>query len=76
LFGIALNGLPRDKTAPILGVLQSVSDGMFRGVSIVMAYAPVGVVGMIGATVSTFGFASLLPLLKLVGTGYLGLILF
>ncbi|WP_376750648.1 hypothetical protein [Atlantibacter hermannii] len=28
---------------------------------IVMAYAPVGVFGMIGATVSTFGFASLLP---------------
>ncbi|MGC0876402.1 cation:dicarboxylase symporter family transporter [Pantoea agglomerans] len=76
LFGIALNGLPREKTAPILGVLQSVSDGMFRVVSIVMAYAPVGVFGMIGATVSTFGFASLLPLLKLVGTVYLGLILF
>ncbi|EPV8394975.1 cation:dicarboxylate symporter family transporter [Klebsiella aerogenes] len=76
LFGLALNGLPREKTAPVLGVLQSVSDGMFRLVSIVMAYAPVGVFGMIGATVSTFGFASLLPLLKLVGTVYLGLVLF
>lgn len=76
LFGLALNGLPREKTAPVLGVMQSVSDGMFRLVSIVMAYAPVGVFGMIGATVSTFGFASLLPLLKLVGTVYLGLVLF
>ncbi|MHC5177214.1 cation:dicarboxylate symporter family transporter [Serratia rhizosphaerae] len=76
LFGLALNGLPHEKTAPVLGVLQSVSDGMFRLVSIVMAYAPVGVFGMIGATVSTFGFASLLPLLKLVGTVYLGLVLF
>lgn len=39
---------------------------MFKVVSIVMAYAPIGVFGMIGATVATFGFASLLPLLKLI----------
>ena len=42
----------------------------------VMAYAPVGVFGMIGATVATFGFASLLPLLKLIGVVYLALIAF
>ena len=43
---------------------------------IVMAYAPIGVFGMIGATVATFGFASLLPLLKLIGVVYLALIVF
>ena len=49
---------------------------MFKVVSIVMAYAPIGVFGMIGATVATFGFASLLPLLKLIGVVYLALIVF
>ena len=66
------NGLPRNQNGTYLGVLQSVSDGMFRVVSIVMAYAPVGVFGMIGATVSTFGFASLLPLLRPVAPALSG----
>ncbi|MBS7675346.1 cation:dicarboxylase symporter family transporter, partial [Vibrio cholerae] len=57
-------------------LLQSISDAMFKVVSMVMAYAPVGVFGMIGATVATFGFASLLPLLKLIGVVYLALIAF
>lgn len=49
---------------------------MFKLVSLVMAYAPIGVFGMIGATVATFGFSSLLPLLKLIGVVYLALALF
>lgn len=72
LFGVALNALPKEKSAPVVALVQGISDAMFRIVSIVMAYAPIGVFGMIGATVATFGFASLLPLLgvddgKLVG---------
>jgi len=41
-----------------------------------MAYAPIGVFGMIGSTVASFGFASLLPLLKLVGVVYFSLAVF
>ncbi|MFP3613143.1 cation:dicarboxylase symporter family transporter [Paraburkholderia sp. SIMBA_050] len=76
LFGIALNALPRERSAPVIGVLQGVADTMFKVVGIVMAYAPIGVFGMIGATVASFGFASLLPLLKLVGVVYFSLVVF
>ncbi|MDH4556770.1 cation:dicarboxylase symporter family transporter [Pseudomonas sp. BN417] len=76
LFGMALNCLPREKSVPVVAVLQGASDAMFKVVAFVMAYAPIGVFGMIGSTVSTFGFASLLPLLKLIGVVYLSLIVF
>ena len=76
LFGMALNALPRERSAPVIALIQGISDGMFKLVSYVMAYAPIGVFGMIGATVATFGFASLLPLLKLIGVVYLALVVF
>ncbi|WP_436503091.1 cation:dicarboxylate symporter family transporter [Janthinobacterium sp. LB2P49] len=76
LFGLSLNSLPQARSAPVLAVLQGILDTMFRVVRIVMAYAPIGVFGMIGATVCSFGFASLLPLLKLIGVVYLALLLF
>ncbi|NMX56150.1 MULTISPECIES: cation:dicarboxylase symporter family transporter [unclassified Pseudomonas] len=76
LLGMALNTLPKAKSAPVVAVVQGFSDAMFKVVSFVMAYAPIGVFGMIGATVATFGFASLLPLLKLIGVVYLALITF
>ena len=76
LFGLSLNSLPQARSAPVLAVLQGMLDTMFKVVRIVMAYAPIGVFGMIGATVCSFGFASLLPLLKLIGVVYLALLLF
>ncbi|MFZ6769994.1 cation:dicarboxylate symporter family transporter [Undibacterium sp. Di26W] len=76
LFGLSLNSLPKEKSSPVVAVLQGALDAMFKVVGIVMAYAPIGVFGMIGATVCTFGFASLLPLLKLIGVVYLALIIF
>ncbi|MFJ4452687.1 cation:dicarboxylate symporter family transporter [Pseudomonas sp. NPDC089392] len=76
LFGMALNALPREKSAAVVATLQGTADAMFKLVNYVMAYAPVGVFGMIGSTVATFGFASLLPLMKLIGVVYLALALF
>ncbi|MGK5029755.1 cation:dicarboxylate symporter family transporter [Janthinobacterium sp. MDT1-19] len=76
LFGLSLNSLPQARSAPVVAVLQGILDTMFKVVRIVMAYAPIGVFGMIGATVCSFGFASLLPLLKLIGVVYLALLLF
>lgn len=76
LLGMALNALPKEKSAPVIAVVQGLSDAMFKVVSFVMAYAPIGVFGMIGSTVATFGFASLLPLLKLIGVVYLALVAF
>ncbi len=48
---------------------------MFRVTHIIMKYAPVGVFGLIAVTVANFGFASLIPLGKLVVLVY-GAILF
>ena len=76
LFGMALNALPRERSAAVIATLQGTADAMFKLVNYVMAYAPVGVFGIIGSTVATFGFASLLPLLKLIGVVYLALLLF
>ncbi len=76
LFGLSLNSLPQARSAPVVAVLQGILDTMFKVVRIVMAYAPIGVFGMIGATVCSFGFASLLPLVKLIGVVYLALLLF
>ncbi|MGV8868910.1 MAG: cation:dicarboxylate symporter family transporter [Janthinobacterium svalbardensis] len=76
LFGLSLNSLPQARSAPVVAVLQGILDTMFKVVRIVMAYAPIGVFGMIGATVCSFGFASLLPLIKLIGVVYLALLLF
>lgn len=76
LFGMSLNALPGEKSRPVVAVLQGTADAMFKLVNYVMAYAPIGVFGMIGSTVATFGFASLLPLLKLIGVVYFSLILF
>ncbi len=74
LFGIGLSSLPATKD-PLLNVFHAVSETMFRVTHIIMKYAPVGVFGLIAVTVANFGFASLIPLGKLVVLVY-GAILF
>lgn len=75
LFGMALSSLPNDKKMPLLNVLSSLSETMFKVTNMIMLYAPIGVFALISATVATFGFSSLLPLIKLVLLVY-GAILF
>ena len=65
LFGIGLS-LPATTKDPLLNVFHAVSETMFRVTHIIMKYAPVGVFGLIAVTVANFGFASLIPLGKLV----------
>lgn len=66
LFGIGLSSLPAITKDPLLNVFHAVSETMFRVTHIIMKYAPVGVFGLIAVTVANFGFASLIPLGKLV----------
>lgn len=66
LFGIGLSSLPETTKDPLLNVFHAVSETMFRVTHIIMKYAPVGVFGLIAVTVANFGFASLIPLGKLV----------
>ncbi|MBV6595466.1 glutamate/aspartate:proton symporter GltP [Acinetobacter baumannii] len=75
LFVIGLSSLPAKTKDPLLNVFHAVSETMFRVTHIIMKYAPVGVFGLIAVTVANFGFASLIPLGKLVVLVY-GAILF
>ncbi|MEX6124413.1 glutamate/aspartate:proton symporter GltP [Providencia hangzhouensis] len=66
LFGLGLSSLPSEKKQPLLNVLQTFSETMFRVTNMIMMYAPIGVFALISVTVANFGFSSLVPLLKLV----------
>lgn len=76
LFGMGLSSLSIEKKEPLLNVLTSVSETMFKVTNMIMLYAPIGVFALISATVATFGFASLYPLIKLVLLVYGAIIFF
>lgn len=65
LFGIALGTLEKETKQPLINVLHAVSETMFKVTHMIMMFAPIGVFGLISATVANFGFSSLVPLLKL-----------
>ncbi len=65
-----------DKARPVLAVLQSISDIMFEFVNKVMAFAPLGVMAAVSATVAAHGLKVLVIYAKLVGSLYLALALF
>ena len=76
LFGMGLSSLSAEKKEPLLKVLDSVSETMFKVTDMILLYAPIGVFALISATVATFGFASLYPLIKLVLLVYGAIIFF
>jgi proton glutamate symport protein len=76
LFGAALATLPERKRAPLLSVLQSLTETMFRLTRIVMVVAPVAAGAALAYTVGSMGLATLLPLVKLLATNYVTLAIF
>ncbi|MCO8171290.1 cation:dicarboxylase symporter family transporter [Pseudomonas sp. 21LCFQ02] len=76
MFGLAVGQLDEARKAPLIDTLRAVSDAMFRVTSMIMAYSPIGVFGMIAVTVSNFGFSSLLPLGKLILVSYVAILFF
>lgn len=70
LFGAALATLPERKRAPMVNVLQSLTDAMFRMTRFIMVIAPVAAGAAMAYTIGSMGLGSLLPLAKLVGTYY------
>jgi proton glutamate symport protein len=76
LFGAALATLPKAKSAPMLAVLQSLTDVMFRITRIVMYLAPAAAGAALAYTVGSMGIVTLLPLAKLIVTYYCGLLAF
>ncbi len=73
LFGVALAQLPESKRAPLLSVLQSLTEAMFRLTGIIMYMAPLAAGAAMAFTVGSMGLVTLLPLLKLVVTYYVAL---
>ena len=69
-FGLGLASLPGDIRQPLVSVLKAVAESMFKVTTMIMRYAPIGVFALVTVTVSRFGFASLIPLAKLVATLY------
>ena len=76
LFGTALAMLPEPKRAPLVSVLRSLTDAMFQMTRIVMVLAPVAAGAALAYTVGSMGLPTLLPLMKLVATGYAALAVF
>lgn len=67
--GISIN-FAGEKGKPLLRVLESLADVMFRLTSIIMEFTPIGVFAIMVNVIATFGFSVLLPLMKLVGVYY------
>ncbi|KVF80545.1 glutamate/aspartate:proton symporter GltP [Burkholderia vietnamiensis] len=76
LFGLGLQSVPAEYRQPVLATFKGISDAMFKVTGMVMRYAPFGVCALIAVTVASFGFGSLLPLIKLVAVTYLAIVLF
>ncbi|MGY2161281.1 cation:dicarboxylate symporter family transporter [Pseudomonas tolaasii] len=76
MFGLGVSRLPAERKDPVIALMRGVSDAMFKVTSMIMAYSPIGVFGMIAVTVANFGFGSLLPLAKLIMVSYLSIVFF
>jgi proton glutamate symport protein len=74
-FGVALAAVG-ERGRPVLDVLESTAQAMFKFTGYVMAFAPIGVFAAIAATVGGKGIAILFTLGKLIALMYLGLALF
>ncbi len=73
-FGILLSKISsREK---IVGPLQWASRYIFKGLHIVMLFAPIGAFGGMAYTIGKYGIATLLPLGKLMLTVYITMALF
>src|SRR5882762_8457786 len=70
LFGFALS-LAGPRCKPLLDLLETFTQLVFRVVAILMRFAPIGAFGAMAFTIGKYGLASLGPLVKLMATLYL-----
>ncbi|RQS52760.1 cation:dicarboxylate symporter family transporter [Burkholderia sp. Bp8986] len=76
LFGLGLQSVPEHARKPVVDMFRGIAEVMFRVTGMVMRYAPVGVFALIAVTTATFGFGSLLPLIRLVAVAYFAMAMF
>jgi proton glutamate symport protein len=74
-FGVALAAIGK-KGQPVVDVLESTAQAMFKFTGYVMMFAPIGVFAAIAATVGGKGLSILFTLGKLVALMYTGLVIF
>ncbi|WP_373746485.1 dicarboxylate/amino acid:cation symporter [Neisseria dentiae] len=75
LFGIALASVG-DKARPIINLLQELSAPVFKMVSMLMKFAPIGAFGAMAFTIGKYGISSISSLILLVATFYITSLLF
>ena len=76
IFGFALARISEARRKPMLNFCESLTETMFAFTNLVMYFAPFGVGAAMAYTVGHLGISVLLPLLKLLLTGYAALIVF
>ncbi|MGH6608656.1 MAG: C4-dicarboxylate transporter DctA, partial [Burkholderiaceae bacterium] len=75
LFGFIFAALG-ERARPITTLVDSLTHAVFHGIGLLLRLAPIGAFGAMAFTIGRYGFASLLPLAKLIATFYLTSFLF
>jgi aerobic C4-dicarboxylate transport protein len=75
LFGFGLSSAG-ERGKPVVSMLESLTQVVFRVVNILMRFAPIGAFGAMAFTIGRYGFAALGPLVKLIATFWITSILF
>ena len=75
LLGFALSKIG-EKALPLLKGIQSLEDGLFTIIKIIMKVAPLGALGAMAFTIGKYGLGSLTQLGQLMGSFYLTCIIF
>lgn len=75
LMGLALSKI-KDKAAPLLKGIQSLEDGLFAIIHMIMKLAPLGALGAMAFTVGKYGIGLLGPLANLMLCFYITCIIF
>lgn len=68
-FGISIN-FAGEKGKPLLDVIESLADVMYRLTSIVMEFSPIGVFAIMAHVAGVYGLSVLIPLSKFLMTYY------
>ena len=75
LLGFALSKIG-EKATPLLKGIQSLEDGLFAIIKIIMKVAPLGALGAMAFTIGKYGLGSLAQLGQLMGSFYITCMLF
>jgi aerobic C4-dicarboxylate transport protein len=75
LLGFALSKIG-DKAGPLLKGIQSLEDGLFAIIKMIMKIAPLGALGAMAFTIGKYGLGSLAQLGQLMGSFYITCIVF